>query len=56
MLYFLNDVEQDGPSTVEEWEGAIAEEEKALGIQPGHKLSKFVVPVYIDVKLIKGQP
>lgn len=56
MLYFLNDTERGGPSTIAEWEDAIAKEEKALGIQPGHKLSEFVVPVYIDVKLIKGQP
>lgn len=54
-FYFLNDAERSGPSTISEWEDAIAEEEEELGIQPGHKLSNFVIPVYIDVKRITGR-
>ena len=55
MLYFLNDVEQGGPETDVEWREAIAEEEEVLGIRPGHKLSDFVVPVFIDVNHIAGR-
>ena len=50
MLYFLNDIEQGGPSAVSEWEIAIAEEEQALGIRPGHKLSDFIMSVFINVE------
>ena len=52
LLYFLNDVTQGGPSEIPEWEKAIAEEEEALGIRPGHKLSEFVVPVFFDINQI----
>lgn len=54
MLYFLNDVEQDGPSNSAEWEAAIQEEEYSLGIPKIHSLSNFVLPVFIDVKDIEA--
>lgn len=55
MLYFLNDVEQDGPSEPAEWEAAIREEEHCLGIPETHALSDFVVPVFVDVISIRNQ-
>ena len=54
MLYFLNDDEQDGPSEPGEWEAAIREEERWLGIPETHALSDSVVPVFVDVKGIEA--
>ena len=54
MLYFLNDVEQDGPSEPAEWEAAIREEERCLRIPETHALSDSIVPVIIDVKDIEA--
>ena len=50
MLYFLNDAEMSGPSTVAEWEEAIVEEKKALGLPQRHQLDEYVVPVFIDIR------
>ncbi len=55
MLYFLNDVEQGGPSMIAEWGKAISEEEHCLGIPETHALSDFVVPVFVDVISIRNQ-
>ena len=49
MLYFLNDVEQYGPSDPTEWKSAIREEEHCMGIPETHPLSDSVVSVFIDI-------
>lgn len=55
MLYFLNDVEQNGPTDVMEWKAAIAAEEKALDLPQKHLLSDYVLHVFIDVKDIEAR-
>ena len=55
MLYFLNDKEMGGPSTVAEWQAAIEKEERALGIPENHKLSKYVIPAFLDVGEIRNK-
>ena len=52
-LYFLGDREMDGPSTPEEWKSAIQVVKGVLGLREGHKLSKFVLDVFIDVSRIE---
>ncbi len=49
MLHFLNDREREGPSNATEWEPAITAEQQSLGIPLGHKLSDFIVHMFIDV-------
>ncbi|MYC36613.1 MAG: hypothetical protein F4X66_06825 [Chloroflexi bacterium] len=50
MLYFLNDEEMGGPSTVAEWENAITAETKALGIPRRHQLDSYIVPAFVDIR------
>ncbi len=47
-VYFVNDREMGGPSTIEEWKGAIRLMESLLGVHR-HKLSKYVGDVFIPV-------
>ena len=47
-LYFVNAADVAGPKTREEWEGAIKLLHNFLGINR-HKLSAYVIDVYIDV-------
>ena len=49
MLYFLNDVEQHGPSEPDEWKSAIRKDEYCMGIPEKHALSDFVVSVFVDI-------
>jgi len=51
-VYFLNDVEMEGPATFYEWEGAIELLNSCLGIGR-HKLQKFITNVYIDVHALQ---
>lgn len=51
-VYFLNDFEMKGPTTVYEWEGAIKLLESYLGIGR-HKLQKFMTNLYIDVQALQ---
>jgi hypothetical protein len=51
-VYFLNDREMKGPSTVSEWQGAIRLLKACLGIGK-HKLSKYIVDLFIDVDQIR---
>lgn len=46
-VYFINDVEMDGPRTLDEWEGAIKLLHSYLGIR--RKNLKFVADISIDV-------
>lgn len=48
MLYFVNDYEQSGPSTQEEWQGAITLQKTLLGLRR-HKLTPYVLDIFIDV-------
>lgn len=52
-LYFMRDCEMDGPSTPYEWESAIQVVKGVLGLRKGHKLSHFVLDVFIDVTQIE---
>jgi hypothetical protein len=47
-VYFINDVEMKGPTTVNEWEGAIKLLNSCLGIER-HKLRKFVTEAFLDL-------
>ena len=48
-VYFVNDDEMGGPSTVDEWKGSINLLHSYLGISR-HNLQKFVTRIFIDVK------
>jgi hypothetical protein len=47
-VYFFNDAEMSGPTTVEEWRAALDLCHAYLGLGR-HKLQKYVVDVFIDV-------
>ncbi|MEM2129282.1 MAG: hypothetical protein QXZ70_01655 [Candidatus Bathyarchaeia archaeon] len=51
-IYFRNDKEMKGPSTVSEWQGAIKLLKACLGIGK-HKLSNYIIELFIDVNQIK---
>jgi hypothetical protein len=48
-LYFVNDHVQKGPINQEEWEQGIDELHSKLGLPKAHKLSQYVLDVFIDV-------
>jgi hypothetical protein len=48
-IYFLNDKTVKGPKTKEEWEAAIQVMKTYLGVSR-HKLSKYMIDVFIDVE------
>jgi len=50
-IYFLNDKAVKGPKTKEEWEAAIQVMKTYLGVSR-HKLSKYMIDVFIDVNEI----
>jgi len=50
-VYFLNDVEMKGPTTYNEWEGALRLLNSYLGIGK-HKLQKFITDVCVDVRTL----
>ncbi len=52
-LYFVGDKEMDGPSTPEEWKSAIKVVKGVLGLRDHHKLSDFVLDVFINVEQIE---
>ena len=52
-LYFVGDREMMGPSTVGEWESAIRVVKVVLGLGESHKLSKYILDVFIDVAQIE---
>lgn len=47
-VYFLNDLEMAGPTTIDEWKGAVGLLRTCLGIRR-HKLQKYVLDVFIDL-------
>jgi hypothetical protein len=54
-VYFLNDPDMHGPSTKEEWQGALKLMKTLLGLSR-HKLSKYMVDIFIDVNEMQPQP
>jgi hypothetical protein len=52
-LYFLNDKEMYGPTSKEEWQGAIKLLETYLGLPPKHKLSDYILHIYLDISLLR---
>lgn len=48
-IYFIGDNTVDGPKTKSEWVGAIKVMKQYLGIDKKHKLSRYVMDVFIDV-------
>ena len=52
-VYFINDLEMDGPTTPGEWHGATHLMEELLGIDRRHNLSEFVVDAFVDVTAIR---
>lgn len=53
-VYFYNDLEQEGPESIEEWRGAIKLQKIILGLNKQHRLSKHIVDVFIDVEDLKS--
>jgi len=51
-IYFINDFEMKGPTTTDEWEGAIQLLHSYLGIRK-RKLQDFAVDMFIDVNSLK---
>lgn len=51
-VYFINDFEMKGPTTIHQWKGAIELLHSYLGIRR-RKLQDFVVDVFIDVDCLK---
>lgn len=47
-VYFIGDETVDGPTTKEEWIGAIKVMKNYLGIDKRHKLSEYVIDIFID--------
>jgi hypothetical protein len=47
-VYFVNDRDMHGPSTREEWQGALQLMKSLLGLSR-HKLSKYMADIFIDV-------
>lgn len=53
-LYFVGDKEMDGPSTLNEWKSAIQVIKGVLGLPDHHRLSRYVLDIFIDVSQIEG--
>jgi hypothetical protein len=47
-VYFLNDLEMNGPKTEDEWKGAIRLVHRCLGLRE-HLLQKWIINLYVDV-------
>jgi hypothetical protein len=58
-VYFINDPDMNGPSTREEWQGALKLMKTLLGLSR-HKLSKYMADIFIDVNELqpnlRGKP
>jgi len=50
-VYFINDLEMKGSTTIHEWKGAIELLHSCLGIRR-HKLQNFVADLFIDVSCL----
>jgi hypothetical protein len=45
-LYFVGDMEQNGPATAGEWDGPLKKMRQALGLPQRHLLSEAIINVY----------
>ncbi len=54
-VYFINDPDMGGPSTKEEWQGALKLMKTLLGLSR-HKLSKYMADIFIDVNEMQPKP
>jgi len=52
-VYFLNDSEMKGPDSKEEWLGAINLIHAYLGLRRRHRLARYVLDIFIDVRNLK---
>ena len=48
-IYFIGDRDVDGPQTTEEWKAAIEVAERVLGLPTRHRLSDYVVDIFVHV-------
>ncbi len=48
MLYFYNDSEMGGPTSIDEWRGAIEVTKAVMGIR-NHRLQRYCVDTFVDV-------
>ena len=48
-IYFIVDRDVDGPQTTEEWKAAIEVAERVLGLPTRHRLSDYVVDIFVHV-------
>jgi hypothetical protein len=52
-VYFLNDRQMKGPTSIDEWKGAIELLHTCLGIRR-HKLQKYVTELFIDIAALRS--
>jgi hypothetical protein len=52
-LCFINDKEMNGPTSEREWQTSIHRLETYLGLPTQHKLSKYILHVYLDISLLQ---
>lgn len=52
-IYFIGDTSVDGPTTKEEWKGAIEVMKRYLGLN-SHKLQKYMADIFIDITKMNG--
>lgn len=50
-VHFVNDHNMGGPVTREEWQGAIKVRRILLGLSERHRLSRYVIDVFVDVSV-----
>ncbi|MEP7134651.1 MAG: hypothetical protein ABI904_06935 [Chloroflexota bacterium] len=50
---FINDKEMNGPTHEDEWHTAIHDLEAHLGLPAQHKLSQYILHVYLDISLLQ---
>jgi hypothetical protein len=51
-VYFINDSQVEGPTTVSEWKGTIKLLHSCLGIGK-HKLTKYIANIFVDVNQLQ---
>jgi len=51
-VYFINDLQTKGPTTVFEWKGAIKLLHSCLGIER-HKLREYIASVFVDINQLQ---
>ena len=49
-VYFVGDAAMHGPRSRDEWESALTVMKRYLGIDKKHRLSKYMLDVFVDVQ------